>query len=166
MIVLMIFTTKTKIVMYNMNEFIEKLIDRLEEEREKSFSEYTEVFELYREEFWRGRMGGFTNAIEIVNQIAEEYNNGWIPVSERLPEDGGYYLVVYHNWSDGNYLPKYDDVRVKVMHYQVKDLATGYSGWNYPRTIGENADLIEADQHREVTHWKPLPSLPYQPKGE
>lgn len=58
-----------------MKEFIEKLIGRLEEEREKSYSEYCEAFELYREEFWRGRMGGFTNAIKIVNELAEEYNN-------------------------------------------------------------------------------------------
>lgn len=61
-----------------MNEFIEKLIGRLEEGREKSFSEYTEAFELYREEFWRGRMGGFTNAIEIVNQLAEEYKTSFM----------------------------------------------------------------------------------------
>lgn len=52
-----------------MKEFIEKLIGRLEEEKEKAFSQYRESFELYREEFWRGRMGGFTNAIEIVNQL-------------------------------------------------------------------------------------------------
>ena len=32
-------------------------------------------------------------AIEIVKQTAAEYNNGWIPCSERLPEEGGYYLV-------------------------------------------------------------------------
>lgn len=27
------------------------------------------------------------DAIEIVKQVAEEYNGGWIPCSERLPED-------------------------------------------------------------------------------
>lgn len=138
-----------------MNEFIKKLIERLEEyiETAKAEGDYTyiEPFKIVK------------NA---VNELAEEYNNGWISVEQRLPEDGGYYLVVYHNWSDGNYLPKYDDVRVRVMHYQVKDLSTGYSGWNYPKTIVENADLINVDQHREVTHWKPLPSLPYQPKGD
>ena len=26
-------------------------------------------------------------AVEIIEQIAEEYNNGWIPCSERLPEE-------------------------------------------------------------------------------
>lgn len=27
------------------------------------------------------------------DELAEEYNNGWIPCSERLPEDEKYYLV-------------------------------------------------------------------------
>ena len=150
-----------------MNEFIEKLIGRLEETRKTALNKVKfPIMIVCKHDLQEFADICFEESKKIVNQLAEEYNNGWIPVSERLPEDGGYYLVVYHDWSDGNYLPKYDDVRVKVMHYQVKDLATGYSGWNYPRTIGENADLIEADQHREVTHWKSLPGLPYQPKGE
>ena len=32
-------------------------------------------------------------AKQIVNQVAEEYNNGWIPCSVRLPEQIGWYLV-------------------------------------------------------------------------
>lgn len=44
-------------------------------------------------------------AIEIVKQTATEYNNGWIPCSERLPEDGEPVLA-----TDGNYvyLVEYD----------------------------------------------------------
>ena len=34
---------------------------------------------------------------DIVKQVVEEYNNGWIPVSERLPEKSGLYLVCYKN---------------------------------------------------------------------
>ena len=30
---------------------------------------------------------------EIINQLAEEYNNGWIACSDRLPEDGETVLV-------------------------------------------------------------------------
>ena len=112
-----------------MKDFVEKLIKSLEEEKEKSFAKYRESFELHREEFWRGRIGGLMKATEIVNQLAEEYkqptitieqllapnpkrdeflkmkfshcideeygkdtnvrsNDGWIPCSERLPEDG------------------------------------------------------------------------------
>lgn len=30
---------------------------------------------------------------EIVQEVAEEYNSGWIPCSERLPEEDGFYLA-------------------------------------------------------------------------
>lgn len=32
-------------------------------------------------------------AVEIIEQAAAEYNNGWIPVEERLPEESGYYYL-------------------------------------------------------------------------
>lgn len=37
------------------------------------------------------------NAIEIVNQVEQEYNNGWIPCSERLPEKNTWVLVTRSN---------------------------------------------------------------------
>lgn len=60
-----------------MNEFIEKLIGRLEEYSDKS------GLDNGKKEIMRN----------IVNQLAEEYNNGWIPCSERLPDEFGFYLV-------------------------------------------------------------------------
>lgn len=44
-------------------------------------------------------------AVEIIEQAASEYNNDWIPCSERLPEDGEPVLA-----TDGNYvyLVEYD----------------------------------------------------------
>lgn len=98
-------------------------------------------------------------AVEIIHQIAEEYNNGWIPCSEMLPEESGYYLVTYHNWSDGNFLPKYDDTYVRRLHYQISE---HFVGWNYPKNVDDRA---ENDCHKEVIAWQPLPE-PYQPKGE
>ena len=35
-----------------------------------------------------GYTRGISDAIEIVKQEAEQYNNGWIPCSERLPKYG------------------------------------------------------------------------------
>lgn len=32
-------------------------------------------------------------SIDTIQEMKEEYNNGWIPCSERLPEENGWYLV-------------------------------------------------------------------------
>lgn len=78
-----------------MTEFIEKLIARLEEEltladkeKERCVKENPLQFDSAK-----GYASGVSMAIEIVNKLAEEYNNGWIPCSERLPEEEGKYLV-------------------------------------------------------------------------
>ena len=102
------------------------------------------------------------DAIEIVKQEAEKFgtdinvvSNGWIPCSERLPEESGYYLVTYHDWSDGNFLPKYDDTYVRRLHYQISE---HFVGWNYPKNVDDRA---ENDCHKEVIAWQPLPE-PYK----
>lgn len=53
-----------------MNEFVEKLIKRFKSEQ--NCADWIAVYDV----------------ISIINQLAEEYNNGWILLSERLPEDG------------------------------------------------------------------------------
>ena len=67
-----------------MKEFIEKLIGRLEELPTKGIDRYK-----------GGSFGNWegkdyfikqNDAIKIVNQLAEEYNNGWIPVEKTLPK--------------------------------------------------------------------------------
>ena len=78
----------------------------------------------------------------------------WIPVSERLPDDVGYYLVYYHEWSNGDFLPKYDDYRIRVMRFM------NNGKWCMPVCTDKRC---EADTNREVTHWQPLPPAP---KGE
>ena len=93
----------------------------------------------------------FDDAKNIVQEVAEEYNGGWIPCSERLPEESGYYLVTYHDWSDGNFLPKYDDTYVRRLHYQISE---HFVGWNYPKNVDDRA---ENDCHKEVRAWQPLP---------
>ena len=65
-----------------MKEFVEKLIGRLEELKSNP-NEKT-----CRENILLAMQKNLTiySAIEIVNQLAEEYNNGWISCEERLPE--------------------------------------------------------------------------------
>ena len=72
----------------------------------------------------------------------------WISVEERLPDDVGSYLVYYHEWSNGDFLPKYDDYRIRVMRL---------GNWCMPVCTD---NLCEADTNREVTHWQSLPHPP------
>ena len=85
-------------------------------------------------------------------RIAElEAAQRWIPVKERLPDDVGSYLVYYHEWSNGDFLPKYDDYRIRVMRFM------NNGKWRMPVCTDKRC---EADTNREVTHWQKLPQPP------
>ena len=64
-----------------MNKAFEKIIEKLEEIRVKKTcnKEKCDTKELCR-------ICVVDDAIEIVKQEAEQYNNGWIPCSEKLPD--------------------------------------------------------------------------------
>ena len=129
-----------------MKEFVEKLIERLEEEKAihtkfYRLSEYREFPEVKtRHELI---MHNFNKTIEIVNQLAEEYKGGWIPCSERLPDKSGWFLCTqeYHSLTNGNLIKVTTEL---VEFYDNK--------WRRAKNL-------------VVTHWQPLPE-PYQPKGE
>lgn len=106
-----------------MKEFINKLIERLNAE-----------LPLYASG-WRKDMN------KIINQLAEEYNNGWIPCSERLPSEATVYEVTE------------EIVLCSKKQYIVEHRLFGTEGeWLCP-------------SNRKVIAWQPLPK-PYQPKGE
>lgn len=99
--------------------------------------------------------GMFTIGIQQAVDEATTIEPGkWISVSERLPDDVGSYLVYYHEWSNGDFLPKYDDYRIRVMRF------VNNGKWRMPVCTDKRC---EADTNREVTHWQPLPLAP---KGE
>ena len=60
-----------------MNKVFEKIIEKLEEEKVKGIYDSSSII---------GEKNVWGKAIEIVKQEAEQYNSGWIPVSEKLPE--------------------------------------------------------------------------------
>ena len=68
-----------------MKEFIDKLIGRLEELKTEALDK------------WDGGAShrAYSKAIDIANELAEEYNNGWIPCSERLPDNDNEVLCWY-----------------------------------------------------------------------
>ena len=114
-----------------MNKVFEKILERLEEERHPEICGGWETMRIDR-------------AKEIVHEVAEEYNNGWIPCSERLPDKNGMYLCSQNT---------YDIVTNK----KLIDISTEYVEF-YDGKWMRAKNLV-------VTHWQPLPE-PYQPKGE
>ncbi|MBE5852890.1 MAG: hypothetical protein E7299_08115 [Lachnospiraceae bacterium] len=72
-----------------MKEFIEKLIGRLEEKIDGN-KKYTST-PLGNDA--KNQIIGMKKAIEIVNQLAEEYNNGWILTEESLPDNNRCVLI-------------------------------------------------------------------------
>lgn len=123
-----------------MNEFIEKLIGRLEEEAEQSCV-------LGDIDVWYdGMESGFLGAIEIVKELAEEYklfgnseqvNGGWIPCSERFPDKETKYLVCLENGE------------VKISEYETFLDRNGYLVHAWKRCL----------KHKVIA-WQPLPD-PY-----
>lgn len=85
-------------------------------------------------------------AVEIIEQAAAECNNGWIPCSERLPEEGKEVLVWYEYFRYGEYNTMFQTVGIG---YQ-------FDGFWSGDVNGTKAKCIA---------WQPLPE-PYQPKGE
>ena len=129
-----------------MNRAFEKILEMLEELQNNLLSQTEGDVDLQV-----GIINGVMHSKKIVHEVAKEYNGGWIACNERLPEESGYYLVTYHDWSDGNFLPKYDDTYVRRLHYQISE---HFVGWNYPKNVDDRA---ENDCHKEVIAWQPLP---------
>lgn len=96
--------------------------------------------------------------IKDIEQIAKEYNGGWIPCSERLPEEYGEYLVAWKPL----YMTKdqmIESVGKVVPHfYEIVE----YDPDDDKKWIG---DIQQSQGEYEIIAWQPLPKL-YKPKGE
>lgn len=135
-----------------MKEFIEKLIGRLEEYIETAKVEgdftYIEPFEIAR------------NAVD---QLAQEYNNGWILCSDMMPKEHDSILAKFkgtEKWKDAMFEKISDEVNVTVVGENGKGITT------HAHTVdGEwSCDFLKVNKTYRVTHWQPLPE-PYQTKG-
>ena len=125
-----------------MNEVFEKIIEKQEELFQDlnvievlSHVDFDSTIQNSLENFLKA----ITNeAIEIVKQEAERYNNGWIPCSERLPKYGEVVMCSCTN----------SGITIScITHKGVKP-----------------SKSVRFGQH-SVIAWQPLPQ-PYQPKGE
>lgn len=94
---------------------------------------------------------GYERAISIVDEVAQEYNNGWIPCKDRLPEcEKG--------------------CETQALLFQLKETDTIWCGYygvggkyrdNYFRPYTNSTDGFDA---RDVIAWQPLPA-PYKEGG-
>ena len=129
-----------------MNETFEKILERLILE-----SSSCKVYKLIKPNTEDvAEFNAYKKCIEIVKEVAAEYNGGWIPCSERLPDnDKKQYIVQKTNGSidilgftkDAYKLDRYDFAEYKGKKKQLfydYDSEYGYTEW-------------------ECEAWQPLP---------
>ena len=123
-----------------MNKAFEKILDRLEELRQNQIKELCEHKDFTSEmQSMRGH-NILQDAKKVVQEVAEEYNGGWIACSERLPEKNGMYLCTQNS---------YDLATNKNIIRVSTELVEFYNGkWRRAKNL-------------VVTHWQPLPK-PYK----
>ena len=85
--------------------------------------------------YWRN---GIYDAIKMVDEVERQYNNGWIPVSERYPESDSYILLSFKNFT----LPT-------VGRYEVDEEGGAFF-------VGDD-DISCVSSGLYVNAWQPLP---------
>ena len=115
----------------------EKIRERLIAKRDSICKTKNDCIALSDAEVNGVTFANFDEAIDIINQVEAEYNNGWIPCSERLPQNAEWVLCYGKN-------------REGEFKYEVSDYIYEINGWMCSRI-------------KEVIAWQPLPQ---PPKGE
>ena len=128
-----------------MQEVFENIIKALEEKRDEAEKNMELSDVLSEVNSYGGMFDALDKAIEIINQTAAEYNNGWIPCSEP-PKTSDYILLSFSNFS----------VPMVGRYEENEDGGAYYIG-------DEDKSCVSQDIF--VNAWQALPE-PYQPKGE
>lgn len=84
-----------------------------------------------------GIESGIDNAIKIVNQVEQQYNNGWIPADEP-PKSNDYILISFKNYS----------VPIVGRYEEDEEGGAYYAG---------DEDVSLVSQFMIVNAWQPLP---------
>ena len=122
-----------------MNKAFEKILERLEDLQNNLTSQTEGNIDLQV-----GVINGVMYSKKIVQEVSEEYNGGWIPCSERLPEeDDTLYLVSYKKiFFDKSFY-----------FYDIAYLYTFPNGTRY--FVSAKSDNVR--QVSKVSAWQPLP---------
>ena len=156
-----------------MNKAFEKILERLEQLRQEQIEELCENKDFTSKmQSMRGH-NILQDAKKIVHEVSEEYNDGWVPCSERFPECENKYgwvscivSVIRSHYPTSTYDicdSPYDENIVMHANYHVSQKI-----WHLECDEQLNA-LIDIDNSPlngdYVIAWQPLPE-PYRPNGE
>lgn len=151
-----------------MKEAFEKIIERLEVGAKECLRQNQIATSMDKSKTYGVMAEVYARAIEIVSRVAEEYvtdinvgnNDGWIPCSERLPEE---YDSIFarlkgtKKWNNAMFEKTSDSVNVTVTDNKGQSVTT------HAHTVdGEwHCDLLIANKEYYIIAWKPLPE-PYK----
>ena len=125
-----------------MNKAFEKILKRLEEV--KNFEYLNGV-----KRFSKKERIAFDNAKEIVHEVEEEYNGGWIACSsDNMPNNG---QKVYVEFNDGKHM---------CLVYRTKDSRDKSNGWEMNITQDGFYEICSDYgymPYRNIIVWQPLP---------
>ena len=99
-------------------------------------------------------------AKQIVKEVAEEYNNGWIPCSERLPEERDWYLAVFEEVDTGFIGLPYIAEYLMGKH----TIFTTEDGWIIHNCTDREDVSSEYYKKLRCVAWQPLPK-PYKERN-
>lgn len=130
-----------------MNKAFEKILERL--------SNIRRVVKTDEDAEWNRAIYKST---EIVHEVVEEYNGGWIPCSERLPEECAPVNVTWINRNPESYYAKIKDVpfSATAVYYNSKWYWYSSTCVDYLSEYGKN-DFDLVDKDIDVVAWQPLP---------
>ena len=149
-----------------MQEVFEKIIELLTQKENEAVLKAPNTGDIANAEYqkWMMKSYGFKEAIEIVKQEAEKYNDNWIPCNERMPEESESIFAKYkgtEKWKDNMFEKMSDEVNVTIEKEDGKRLTM------YAHTVDGKwkNDMLRVYETWRVIAWQPL-QQPYQPKGE
>lgn len=116
-----------------MNKAFEKILERLKEKKKfydffykKGRSKTDDIVKKATDTF-------YDEFKQIVHEVAKEYNGGWVPCSERLPEESGTYIV--------------NAIENSIIHVTFAKWMPRMKKWN----------LTGCRSYWKVNAWQPLP---------
>ena len=140
-----------------MQEVFENIIKALEEKRDEAEKNMELSDVLSEVNSYGGMFDALDRAIEIVKQEAEQYNNGWIPVSERMPDVCGYPVLLTVENAFGQ-----RSVCKSFTNYMKEGELLFYT--NEKEYCQQLTSSILSESWKPIA-WMNL-TTPYQPKGE